>query len=236
MRRSTEEELLCPAEPLIRTTRIGWRGIATLAHSARSSALAWSGVGWTARQKVWCSRSVARWGYPTSRSSDLVPPLYLVGRVPTSKSIYPRLGGRVHVLSTIDPREGWSWVLDEIEAGRPSLVWGDIGELPYLRVQLRMSRHDIVVIGHDEGRGIAFVVDNDRARSRRSRSMRWLGRGPRSLSRTDAPLHLPHHLAGRAARRGGSSGRGISPVRGQYACAARRRIVDLTTAAAGAEA
>ncbi|MCX6471209.1 MAG: BtrH N-terminal domain-containing protein, partial [Corynebacteriales bacterium] len=54
-------------------------------------------------------------------------------------------------------------VLDEIDAGRPSMVWGDIAELPYLRVQLQMSRHDIVVIGYDTAEGIAFVVDNDRA-------------------------------------------------------------------------
>ena len=67
------------------------------------------------------------------------------------------------MLTTDDPEEGWSWVRDEVNAGRPSLIWGDISELPYLRVQLQMSRHDIVVIGYDTERDIAFVVDNDRA-------------------------------------------------------------------------
>lgn len=98
------------------------------------------------------------------RSSDLVPPLYLVGRGADFEVDLPRrLGGQVQVLATDDPEEGWSWVRDEVDAGRPSLVWGDIAELPYLRVQLQMSRHDIVVIGYDEPKGIAFVVDNDRA-------------------------------------------------------------------------
>ena len=98
------------------------------------------------------------------RSSDLVPPLYLVGRGADFEIDLPqRLGAAVEVLTTDDPDEGWAWVRDEVAAGRPSLVWGDIAELPYLRVQLQMSRHDIVVIGFDEAKQIAFVVDNDRA-------------------------------------------------------------------------
>lgn len=98
------------------------------------------------------------------RSDELVPPLYLVGRGADFEIDLPaRLGGRVEVLSTDDPAEGWSWVRDEVDAGRPSLVWADIAELPYLRVQLRMSRHDIVVLGYDDDEQIALVVDNDRA-------------------------------------------------------------------------
>ncbi|MFA6574914.1 MAG: BtrH N-terminal domain-containing protein [Nocardioides sp.] len=34
-----------------------------------------------------------------------------------------------------------------MEGGRPVRLWADIAELPYLRVKLSMSRHDIVVIG-----------------------------------------------------------------------------------------
>jgi len=98
------------------------------------------------------------------RSSDLFPPLYLVGRGADFEVDLPRrLGGRVEVLTTDDAAEGWAWVRDEADAGRPSLVWGDIAELPYLRVQLQMSRHDIVVIGYDEVAEVAFVMDNDRA-------------------------------------------------------------------------
>lgn len=74
-----------------------------------------------------------------------------------------RLGGQVQVLTTGDPEEVRSWVSDEASVGRPSLVWGGIAELPHLRVQLQMSRPDIVGIGYDEGAGVALVVDNDRA-------------------------------------------------------------------------
>ncbi len=42
------------------------------------------------------------------------------------------------------------------------MVWADIGELPYLRVRLHMSRHDIVITGYDDEQGVAYVVDNDR--------------------------------------------------------------------------
>jgi hypothetical protein len=103
-------------------------------------------------------------GLTYMRSDSLVPPLYLVGRGGDFEVDLPRrLGGQVEVWTTDDPDEGWSWVRDEADAGRPSLVWGDISELPYLRVQLQMSRHDIVVIGYDTDRNVAFVVDNDRA-------------------------------------------------------------------------
>ena len=125
------------------------------------------------------------------RSNDLVPPLYLVGRGADFEIDLPRrLGGQVHVLTTDDPSEGWSWVLDEIDAGRPSLVWGDIAELPYLQVQLQMSRHDIVVIGYDEAKGIAFVVDNDRAEVQEV-PLDSLARARSSTSfpSTDAPLY-----------------------------------------------
>lgn len=127
--------------------------------------LHWHGLGWEGPPDEGLVFALGgSLGLAYLRSNDLVPPLYLVGRGADFEIDLPRrLGGQVHVLTTDDPSEGWSWVLDEIDAGRPSLVWGDIAELPYLQVQLQMSRHDIVVIGYDEAKGIAFVVDNDRA-------------------------------------------------------------------------
>src|SRR3546814_15641345 len=73
-----------------------------------------------------------------------------------------RLGAEVSVHATDDPQEGWAWVRDAVREGRPALVWADIAELPYLRVRLQMSRHDIVVIGYDDEQQVAHVVDNDR--------------------------------------------------------------------------
>lgn len=127
--------------------------------------LHWHGLGWDGPPGEGLVFALGgALGLSYLRSGDLMPPLYLVGRGADFEVDLPRrLGGQVQVLATDDPEEGWSWVRDEVDAGRPSLVWGDIAELPYLRVKLQMSRHDIVVIGYDQQKGIAFVVDNDRA-------------------------------------------------------------------------
>ena len=127
--------------------------------------LHWHGLGWDGPPSEGLTFTLGgALGLSYLRSNALVPPLYLVGRgVDFEVDLPRRLGGQVQVLTTDDPEEGWSWVRDEIDSGRPSLVWGDIAELPYLRVQMQMSRHDIVVIGYDEDAGVAFVVDNDRA-------------------------------------------------------------------------
>src|SRR3546814_6446919 len=127
--------------------------------------LHWNGLGWDGPPSeglVFALGGALSLTY--IRSDDLTPPLYLVGRGGDFEVDLPeRLGAVAEVLATDDPHEGWTFVRDDIDAGRPSLVWADIAELPYLRVQLRMSRHDIVVIGYDEIGGTASVVDNDRA-------------------------------------------------------------------------
>ncbi|MCW2814603.1 MAG: hypothetical protein JWN84_2058 [Nocardioides sp.] len=159
------------------------------------------------------------------RSDELVPPLYLVGRGADFEVDLPaRLGGRVEVLTTDDPAEGWSWVRDEVDAGRPSLVWADIAELPYLRVQLRMSRHDVVVVGYDDDERIAFVVDNDRAEVQevplralaRARSSTAFPQPTRHCTyRVDWPSSLPpvQEVAADAFRQSAASMRG-APHRG----------------------
>lgn len=97
------------------------------------------------------------------RSHGMRPPIYLVGRGGDLELDLPRrLGATVNQGFTDDPTLGWDWVRSELDSGWPALIWADIAELPYLRVRLRMSRHDIVIIGYDEDLGIAHVVDNDR--------------------------------------------------------------------------
>lgn len=98
------------------------------------------------------------------RSPSLRPPIYLVGRGGTLELDLPRrLDAPVELRSTDDAATGWDWIRSELDAGRPALAWADIAELPYLRVRLRMSRHDIVIIGYDDAAEIVYVVDNDRA-------------------------------------------------------------------------
>lgn len=125
----------------------------------------WHGLGWDGPPDEGLVFTLGgALGLSYVRSNELMPPVYLVGRGSSFEIDLPRrLGGEVAVLTTDDPEEGWDWVRHEVDAGRPSLIWGDIAELPYLRVKLQMSRHDVVVIGYDTERGIAHVVDNDRA-------------------------------------------------------------------------
>lgn len=97
------------------------------------------------------------------RSSTLQPPIYLVGRSADLEDEYlRRVGARFEARATDDAHLGWKWVTEQLDAGTPVMVWADIAELPYLRARLSMSRHDVVIVGYDDARGTAFVVDNDR--------------------------------------------------------------------------
>ncbi|WP_289008533.1 BtrH N-terminal domain-containing protein [uncultured Thermomonospora sp.] len=93
----------------------------------------------------------------------MTPSFYLGGRsADLELDLCRRLGIAVEKRQTGDPAEAWSWVTAELDAGRPVMVWADIIHLPYLRVRLSNSRHDLVVVGYDEQAGIAYVADNDR--------------------------------------------------------------------------
>lgn len=126
--------------------------------------LEWAGLGWDGppgEGLVFALSGALDLAYV--RDMSLMPPIYLVGRGGDLETDLPeRLGATVSVHATDDPQEGWAWVRDSIARGRPALVWADISELPYLRVRLQMSRHDIVVIGFDDEQEVAHVVDNDR--------------------------------------------------------------------------
>ncbi len=200
--------------------------------------LHWNGLGWDGPPDEGLIFALGgALGLSYLRSTDLFPPLYLVGRGADFEVDLPlRLGGHVQVLTTDDPEEGWSWVRDELDAGQPSLVWGDIAELPYLRVQLQMSRHDIVVIGYDEERELAFVVDNDRADVQevplealaRARSSTAFPQPTRHCTdRITWPRSLPalEEVAAGAFRQSAANMRDPSP----------HSIADPTTAALGAE-
>lgn len=98
-----------------------------------------------------------------TRYPGLTPPIYLVGRnADMELDFCRRLGINTQRQQTDDADLGWHWVKDEIDAGRPVMVWCDIAELPYLRVRLSNTRHDVVIIGYDDDLKTVFVVDNDR--------------------------------------------------------------------------
>jgi hypothetical protein len=94
---------------------------------------------------------------------DLDPPHYLVGRTGgLERDICEHLGIELDLRRTDDSAQAWEWLRDELDAGHPTMVNADIGELDYLRVKLSNTMHDIVVTGYDEEAGVALIADNDR--------------------------------------------------------------------------
>ena len=93
----------------------------------------------------------------------MTPPFYLVGRTASlERDVSGHLNIGLEVREGDDPEEGWRWVREEVDAGRPPMVWADIAELEYLRVRMSNTRHDIVVVGYDEAEQVAYIADNDR--------------------------------------------------------------------------
>ena len=98
-----------------------------------------------------------------TRYPGLTPPIYLVGRnADMELDFCQRLNIDSRRQQTDDPDEAWRLLKNEIDHGRPVMVWCDIAELPYLRVRLSNTRHDVVVVGYDDGRETVLIVDNDR--------------------------------------------------------------------------
>jgi hypothetical protein len=94
---------------------------------------------------------------------DMDPPLYLVGRGGgLERGVCEHLEIALDLRRTDDPGEAWSWLRDELDAGRPTMVNADIRELDYLRVKLSNTMHDIVVTGYSADEGVALIADNDR--------------------------------------------------------------------------
>lgn len=186
--------------------------------------LQWRGLGWSgplSEALVYTLAGSHDLSYV--RSSSLTPPIYLVGRGGDLEIDLPhRLGATVSIKETDDPDEGWDWLRDEIDAGRPALIWADIAELPYLRTQLSMSRHDVVVTGYDDATSTVSVVDNDRTEvqrvpydaMRRARSSRGFPQETRHrMYLVEWPGQLPSlaDVAASAFKASGESMRAVSP-------------------------
>lgn len=126
--------------------------------------LEWAGLGWGGPPSEGLVFGLAGGlGFTYLRVPGPTPLVYLVGRTADMETdLCQRLGIEVDERRTDDPDLAWSWVTGELDEGRPVMIHADIAELPYLRVRLSNTRHDLVVIGYDDDRGIAWVVDNDR--------------------------------------------------------------------------
>jgi hypothetical protein len=127
--------------------------------------LAWAGLGYDEPVSEPLAFALAGGlAFQYLRFQDDRPPVYLVGRTADLELAgCRRLDIDVEVQRTDDPTEGWRFVVDELDAGRPVLIHADILELPYLGVRVSNTRHSLLVAGYDEEQGVAWVVDNDRA-------------------------------------------------------------------------
>jgi len=72
------------------------------------------------------------------------------------------LGAPVRERTEDDPARAWNEVKAALERGIAPILATDLAELPYWRSRTPFGGHRVVLAGHDEGRGIAFVADTDR--------------------------------------------------------------------------
>ncbi|PTL59574.1 BtrH N-terminal domain-containing protein [Paraconexibacter algicola] len=91
------------------------------------------------------------------------PAIYVVGRTEALEEAFAEnLGIDLDVRETDDRARAAAWLDDELQRGRPPIVWSDIAELEYLRVRMSNTRHAIVIAGVDREAGVAWIADNDR--------------------------------------------------------------------------
>jgi hypothetical protein len=69
------------------------------------------------------------------------------------------LGIRARWCTTDEPDEAWALLRSQLEAGMPTLVRADLGELDYRDDRRHDTRHAIIVTGYDERAGIVWVAD-----------------------------------------------------------------------------
>ena len=89
-----------------------------------------------------------------------LPAIDLDGRAPSLEpELCRHLGIRADWCTTDDPDEAWTLLRTELEAGVPTLVRADTGELEYRESGRHDTRHAVVVIGYDPDAGLVWVAD-----------------------------------------------------------------------------
>jgi Butirosin biosynthesis protein H, N-terminal/Domain of unknown function (DUF4872) len=91
-------------------------------------------------------------------------PFCLMGRDLELETVLCRnLGIAAELVQDDDPGRGWEILREEIDRGRPALIWTDSSRLPYLREALSLhienTRHALIVLGYESARGVAYVAD-----------------------------------------------------------------------------
>ena len=90
-------------------------------------------------------------------------PVYVLGRSETLELDFcAHIGAALDLRTTDEPALGARWLREEVEAGRPTMVYADIKHLDYLDVKMQNARHAVVVTDWDQDAGHALVSDFDR--------------------------------------------------------------------------
>jgi hypothetical protein len=89
-----------------------------------------------------------------------VPPIDIDGRAASLElDLCRHLGLQAEWYATDDPGAGWAQLRRELDAGRPTLLHADVGELDYHVERRHDTRHAIVVTGCDVQAGVVWVLD-----------------------------------------------------------------------------
>ncbi len=72
------------------------------------------------------------------------------------------LGAPVRARSEEDPARAWAGVREALDRGLAPILSTDYAELPYSRTHTHFGGHRVVLAGHDEARGVAFLADSER--------------------------------------------------------------------------
>lgn len=120
---------------------------------------------------------------------DIEIPFYMNGRSEGLESdACANLGIALDRRQTEDPELGWAWVREEIDAGRPTMVWANMKALDYQRVRMDNTHHDVVISGYDLAAGTARVADHD-FEPIQTTSLASLARARSAVAFPGAPRH-----------------------------------------------
>jgi hypothetical protein len=94
---------------------------------------------------------------------SLSPSRYLLGRQwPLEETACDVLGAPLAQRTEEDPGRAWERVKRALDRGLAPLLSTDLRFLPYWRSSTPFNGHRVVLAGHDESRGVAFLADTER--------------------------------------------------------------------------
>jgi len=77
------------------------------------------------------------------------------------ENIARRLGAKIEPRRTSSPKRGHKWLMENLAAGHPTVIYADMAYLPYMGVpeEAHFGQHVVVVYGVDEDEDVAYISD-----------------------------------------------------------------------------